>query len=58
MDEGIAPGGGATLVQLSKHIPTIMHLIEDPEEKIGADIVGKVWFLLNCCVHYVILVDS
>ncbi|XP_010927079.1 ruBisCO large subunit-binding protein subunit alpha isoform X2 [Elaeis guineensis] len=41
IDEGIAPGGGATLVQLSKHIPTIVHLIDDPEEKIGADIVGK-----------------
>ncbi|KAG1331900.1 putative RuBisCO large subunit-binding protein subunit alpha, chloroplastic [Cocos nucifera] len=44
IDEGIAPGGGATLVQLSKHIPTIVHLIEDPEEKIGADIVGKAPF--------------
>lgn len=41
IDEGMAPGGGATFVQLSKHIPTIMHLIEDPEERIGADIVRK-----------------
>ncbi|RWW05410.1 hypothetical protein GW17_00031315 [Ensete ventricosum] len=41
MDEGIAPGGGATYVQLSKHISTISDLFEDPEEKIGAEIVGK-----------------
>ncbi|XP_072995202.1 ruBisCO large subunit-binding protein subunit alpha [Typha latifolia] len=41
IDEGIAPGGGATLIQLSKHIPVIMDLIDDPEEKIGAGIVGK-----------------
>ncbi|KAG1365104.1 putative ruBisCO large subunit-binding protein subunit alpha [Cocos nucifera] len=42
IDEGIAPGGGATFIQLSKHIPTIIQQIEDLEEKIGADIVGKV----------------
>lgn len=42
MDEGIAPGGGATYVQLSKHIPKISDLFEDPEEKIGADIIRKV----------------
>ncbi|KAF8408614.1 hypothetical protein HHK36_004677 [Tetracentron sinense] len=41
MDEGIVPGGGATYVHLSKHIPMIKDLIEDPEEQIGADIVGK-----------------
>ena len=43
IDEGIAPGGGATYVQLSKHIPKIKDLFEDPEEKIGADIIRKVW---------------
>jgi len=42
IDEGVAPGGGATYVQLSKHIPKIKDLFEDPEEKIGADIVRKV----------------
>ena len=42
IEEGIAPGGGATFVQLSKHIPAIMDQIEDPDEKIGADIVRKV----------------
>ncbi|XP_042499067.1 ruBisCO large subunit-binding protein subunit alpha [Macadamia integrifolia] len=41
MDEGIAPGGGATYVHLSEQIPVIKDLIEDPEEKIGADIVAK-----------------
>ncbi|KAL5975740.1 hypothetical protein ACLOJK_020066 [Asimina triloba] len=41
IDEGIAPGGGATFVHLSNQIPSIKDLIEDPDEKIGADIVGK-----------------
>ncbi|XP_020099940.1 ruBisCO large subunit-binding protein subunit alpha-like isoform X4 [Ananas comosus] len=41
IDEGIAPGGGATFVQLSKQIPQIKDLIDDPDEKIGVDIVGK-----------------
>ncbi|XP_010260610.1 PREDICTED: ruBisCO large subunit-binding protein subunit alpha isoform X1 [Nelumbo nucifera] len=41
MDEGIAPGGGATYVHLSKQIPIIKDLMEDPEEQIGADIIGK-----------------
>ncbi|XP_043699453.1 ruBisCO large subunit-binding protein subunit alpha [Telopea speciosissima] len=41
MDEGIVPGGGATYIHLSEQIPVIKDLIEDPEEKIGADIVAK-----------------
>lgn len=41
IDEGIAPGGGATYVQLSKHIPKISDSFEDSDEKIGADIVRK-----------------
>uniref|UniRef100_A0A1D1XMG3 RuBisCO large subunit-binding protein subunit alpha, chloroplastic n=2 Tax=Anthurium amnicola TaxID=1678845 RepID=A0A1D1XMG3_9ARAE len=39
--EGTTPGGGATYVHLSEHIPIIANLIEDPEEQIGAGIVGK-----------------
>ncbi|KAI3862606.1 hypothetical protein MKW92_046249 [Papaver armeniacum] len=41
MDEGIAPGGGATYVHLTKYIPEIKNSIEDPEERIGADIIEK-----------------
>lgn len=41
IDEGIAPGGGAAFVHLSKKIPLIKNLMQDPEEQIGADIVGK-----------------
>ncbi|XXG68985.1 hypothetical protein AAC387_Pa06g1957 [Persea americana] len=41
IDEGIAPGGGATFIHLSKQIPNIKNLMEDPEEQIGAHIVGK-----------------
>ncbi|KAI0495607.1 hypothetical protein KFK09_021909 [Dendrobium nobile] len=41
IDEGITPGGGATYVQLSKHISSTIDLIQDPDEKIGANIVGK-----------------
>ncbi|KAJ0980828.1 hypothetical protein J5N97_009083 [Dioscorea zingiberensis] len=41
IDEGVVPGGGATYVQLSKHIYTIRDQIEDPDEKLGVDIVQK-----------------
>ncbi|OUZ99518.1 Chaperonin Cpn60 [Macleaya cordata] len=41
MDEGIAPGGGATYVHLTKYIPDIKNLMHDPEERIGADIIRK-----------------
>ncbi|PSS11112.1 Chaperonin 60 subunit alpha 2 like [Actinidia chinensis var. chinensis] len=40
MDEGIVPGGGATFVHLSEQIPIIKRFLEDPDEQIGADIVG------------------
>ncbi|KAL8101366.1 chaperonin 60 subunit alpha 2, chloroplastic-like isoform X1 [Apium graveolens] len=40
MDEGIVPGGGATYIHLSEHIPNIKTFLVDPDEKIGADIVG------------------
>lgn len=40
MDEGIVPGGGATYVHISEHIPNIKTFLVDPDEKIGADIVG------------------
>ncbi|XP_031504962.1 ruBisCO large subunit-binding protein subunit alpha-like isoform X1 [Nymphaea colorata] len=41
MAEGIAPGGGAVYVHLSKQVASIKKLMEDPEEKLGADIIGK-----------------
>ncbi|XP_057971658.1 chaperonin 60 subunit alpha 2, chloroplastic [Malania oleifera] len=41
MDEGVVPGGGATYVHLSAHIPLIKNLMEDPDEQIGAEIVEK-----------------
>ncbi|CAK9187141.1 unnamed protein product [Ilex paraguariensis] len=40
MDEGIVPGGGSTYVHLLEEIPVIKKNLEDPDEKIGADIVG------------------
>ncbi|KAA8544745.1 hypothetical protein F0562_019551 [Nyssa sinensis] len=40
MDEGVVPGGGATFVHLSEQIPIIKKFLEDPDEQIGADIVG------------------
>ena len=42
IEEGIVPGGGTAFVHLSSIVPTIKETIEDPEEKIGADIVQKV----------------
>jgi hypothetical protein len=47
ISEGITPGGGVTYVQLSKHIPSIMDLVDDPDEKIGVNIVGKVNFVCS-----------
>lgn len=41
MNEGIVPGGGATYVHLSELLPTIKLSMEDQDEQIGADIVGK-----------------
>ncbi|CAH9107669.1 unnamed protein product [Cuscuta epithymum] len=41
MKEGIVPGGGATFVHLSKHIPIIKSFLNDPDEQIGADIVKQ-----------------
>lgn len=45
MNEGIVPGGGATYVHLSEFLPTIKHSMEDRDEQIGADIVGKVLWI-------------
>jgi chaperonin GroEL (HSP60 family) len=42
IEEGIVPGGGAALVHLSALVPGIKAGIEDPEEKLGADIVQRV----------------
>ncbi|MEN9231591.1 MAG: chaperonin GroEL [Thermostichus sp. DG02_5_bins_236] len=40
VEEGIVPGGGATLLHLSKGIPTFKAKLK-PEEQIGADIVSR-----------------
>ncbi|KAK4856390.1 hypothetical protein QYF36_017019 [Acer negundo] len=41
IEEGIVPGGGAALVHLSTHVPSIKDKLEDAEERLGADIVQK-----------------
>jgi len=41
IQEGIVPGGGAAFVHLSSYVPAIKQTIEDPDERIGADIVQK-----------------
>eukprot|EP00252_Welwitschia_mirabilis_P019801 TRINITY_DN468_c0_g1_i1.p1 TRINITY_DN468_c0_g1~~TRINITY_DN468_c0_g1_i1.p1 ORF type:complete len:590 (+),score=147.67 TRINITY_DN468_c0_g1_i1:206-1975(+) len=41
IEEGIVPGGGAAYVHLSSHVPVIKESLDDPEERIGADIVQK-----------------
>ncbi|KAL7089699.1 hypothetical protein ACP275_13G199700 [Erythranthe tilingii] len=40
ISEGVVPGGGATYIHLSKQIPSIKKAFQDPDEQIGADIVG------------------
>ncbi|KAL1128743.1 hypothetical protein V6Z11_A13G269300 [Gossypium hirsutum] len=47
IEEGIVPGGGAALVHLSTCVPAIKDKLEDPEERIGADIVQKVTLTNN-----------
>ncbi|WZY89891.1 hypothetical protein YC2023_046626 [Brassica napus] len=41
IEEGIVPGGGATLVHLSTVIPAIKEKLEDADERLAADIVQK-----------------
>eukprot|EP00250_Pteridium_aquilinum_P012836 c20975_g1_i1 orf=270-2078(+) len=41
IEEGIVPGGGAAFIHLSATVLTIKESIQDPEEKLGADIVQK-----------------
>ncbi|XP_074303489.1 ruBisCO large subunit-binding protein subunit alpha [Silene latifolia] len=41
IEEGIVPGGGAALVHLSTCVPAIKETLEDPDERLGADIVQK-----------------
>lgn len=41
IEEGIVPGGGAALVHLSAYVPTIKETLEDPDERLGADIIQK-----------------
>ncbi|KAA1168778.1 molecular chaperone GroEL, partial [Marinobacter salinexigens] len=38
---GIVPGGGAAYVHLSTVVPKIKEAIEDPDERLGADIIQK-----------------
>ncbi|KAG6415368.1 hypothetical protein SASPL_122779 [Salvia splendens] len=41
IEEGIVPGGGAALVHLSGYVSTIKEMLEDPDERLGADIIQK-----------------
>lgn len=41
IEEGIVPGGGAAYVHLSTYVLKIKESIDDPEERLGADIVQK-----------------
>ncbi|XP_078174975.1 chaperonin-60alpha [Carex rostrata] len=41
IEEGIVPGGGAAYVHLSTLVPTIKETFEDPDERLGADIIQK-----------------
>ncbi|KAF3335204.1 ruBisCO large subunit-binding protein subunit alpha [Carex littledalei] len=41
IEEGIVPGGGAAYVHLSTLVPAIKETFEDPDERLGADIIQK-----------------
>lgn len=45
IEEGIVPGGGAAYVHLSTFVPAIKDKLDDPEERLGADIIQKVLVL-------------
>lgn len=42
IEEGIVPGGGAAYVHLSTCVPAIKDKMDDPDERLGADIIQKV----------------
>eukprot|EP00878_Enallax_costatus_P036911 GHUV01041523.1.p1 GENE.GHUV01041523.1~~GHUV01041523.1.p1 ORF type:complete len:159 (-),score=37.24 GHUV01041523.1:88-564(-) len=41
VEEGVVPGGGAALLHLSELVPAFKDSLQDPEEKLGAEIVMK-----------------
>jgi chaperonin GroEL len=41
VEEGIIPGGGATLLHLSKQLPALAQSLSDPEMRTGVDIVAR-----------------
>ena len=41
VEEGIVPGGGAALLHLAQYVPDFMATLDDPEEKMGAEILRK-----------------
>ncbi|MCS7031594.1 MAG: chaperonin GroEL [Gloeomargarita sp. SKYG116] len=41
VEEGIIPGGGATLVHLAKQLPSLAASLPDPEMRTGVDIVAR-----------------
>uniref|UniRef100_A0A804MI53 Chaperonin 60 subunit alpha 2 chloroplastic n=1 Tax=Zea mays TaxID=4577 RepID=A0A804MI53_MAIZE len=41
IEEGIVPGGGAAYVHLSTVVPKIKEAIEDPDQRLGANIIQK-----------------
>ena len=42
VEEGIVPGGGAALLHLAELVPEFRNSLPDSEERLGADLVGKV----------------
>ncbi len=41
VEEGIIPGGGATLVHLAKQLPALAQSLNDPEMQTGVDIITR-----------------
>lgn len=41
IEEGVIPGGGVTLLRASKELEKLIEELEDPDEKIGADIIRR-----------------
>ncbi|KAG0492543.1 hypothetical protein HPP92_005941 [Vanilla planifolia] len=58
MEEGIIPGGGATYVRLSNHVSSVIDLIHDPDEKIGALLVPALSIANNAGVDGSVVVEK
>lgn len=52
IEEGIVPGGGTAYVHLSTLVPAIKEKLDDPDERLGADIIQKALLAPACLIAH------